>query len=140
MENRIESLNNRTLRIDLNHNTVGWNVVYSNQRIDFVGNLLDDWSRPTVDFIQLAATVAHITLEPLQEILNRLYQEAALIFDTTSTFDACLYATSSGLIDLCVASYGITSRRATVGKFFVLGNMSRRATVGKFIVLGTMPV
>jgi hypothetical protein len=102
-----------------------------------VGNLLDDWSGPTVDFIQLAATVAHMTLEPFQEFPNRLYQEPVLFFDTTSTFDACLFATSLGLIDLCVASYGITSRRATVGKFVVLGIMPVRLVIQEDFYLRT---
>jgi Ligand-gated ion channel len=128
MESRIKSLQNRTLRIALNHNTGGWNGAYSKRSKDFVGNL-DDWSGPAVDFIKIAANSANMTLQPIQEFSKELFNKSNSFFHSPSIFDACIYGATLGVVDLCVAAYSITASRAMSSNFIVLGSMPVRLVI-----------
>jgi hypothetical protein len=135
--NRVKSLQNRTIRIALNHNTGGWNGAYSNRHMDLVGKLEDDWSGPTVDFIKLAATTASMTLQPISEFPQELWYNSKSFFQTPSVFDACIYAATLGFVDLCVAAYSITSSRAMSSNFIVLGSMPVRLVIQEDFYLRT---
>mmetsp|Transcript_41485 Transcript_41485/g.76652 ORF Transcript_41485/g.76652 Transcript_41485/m.76652 type:complete len:711 (-) Transcript_41485:257-2389(-) len=110
---RFSSLRGRTLRVALNSNTGGWKGAYHPD-----GNFAtdDNWEGPIVDFVRNAAHEGgfylNITSPP-----NFLRVESQKYFGKSS-FDYCVYAAALGYVDLCVASYTIADKRASVTSFF----------------------
>ena len=107
----------RKLRIGLNSNTGGWSGAYHKEKKQFVGPL-DDWSGPMIDFIRQVSEIGNHSLEivePQSFLVNK-----SLDFFGTSKSDLCIYATSLGFIDICVASYTITEKRATSANWLVM--------------------
>lgn len=117
---RISSLQNRVFKVGFNHNSGGWQGAYSSNAVQYVGPS-DVWSGPTVDFAITGAERGgyrmNLTVPP--EFLRNRSME---YFNSASNFDFCVYATSLGYLDLCLAQYTITDQRASTTDWLVLGS------------------
>jgi hypothetical protein len=120
-EERISSLANSTLRIALTHNTAGWYGSKSKYKTDFNGKL-EDWSGPPVDFIKIAAEASNMTIEIMHDIPFEIIEKGKAFFQSTSNFDACVFAATIGITDMCVAAFSVSSKRAASSKFIILGS------------------
>mmetsp|Transcript_21343 Transcript_21343/g.32892 ORF Transcript_21343/g.32892 Transcript_21343/m.32892 type:complete len:747 (+) Transcript_21343:37-2277(+) len=110
---RLSSLARRTFRVGFNANSGGWKGAY-NRDGSFSTN--DQWSGPMVDFIEQAAREGDFNLQ-ITAPPDWLRNESKKFFGGSS-FDYCVYATALGYLDLCVSSYTITDKRASVTPFF----------------------
>eukprot|EP00592_Proboscia_alata_P003454 CAMPEP_0194370198 /NCGR_PEP_ID=MMETSP0174-20130528/18482_1 /TAXON_ID=216777 /ORGANISM="Proboscia alata, Strain PI-D3" /LENGTH=610 /DNA_ID=CAMNT_0039147505 /DNA_START=50 /DNA_END=1879 /DNA_ORIENTATION=- len=112
---RLKSLKGETLKVAYNSNSGGWKGAYNPNgsfSLDASG-----WSGPMPTFLQQAAIEGGFTIvhsAPPEWLKNESVQ-----FFGGSSFDFCVYATSLGYLDLCVAAYTITTKRASVADFFV---------------------
>lgn len=111
----IDGTNNRTLRVALLDESAGWTGAYSSDGQHFVGPW-QKWSGTTVSFIQKAALQGEFSLrlvDPSTEFeAQNLTLRAQEYYDgSKSAFDLCVYATSTGFVDLCIGDFTITDRR-----------------------------
>jgi hypothetical protein len=110
----------KPLRIGLNHNSGGWmGAFHSTDGTHFAGPL-SDWKGPAVEFIKEASARGNLSIEvvvPPAFLINGSY-----VFFGNSQFDLCVYATSLGYLDMCVASYFVTEKRATTADWLVLNS------------------
>ena len=117
---RRKSLQDQTLQVAINSNTGGWMGAYHPEGSFATANQGAQWTGPMVEFLKDAATRGgfrlNITSPPIW-----LQHESAKFFGDSS-FDACVYATSLGYLDLCIGAYTITDKRASVTPFFELGS------------------
>lgn len=117
---RFAGLEGQVLKIGLNSNTGGWLGAYSSDGQQFKGPL-SKWSGPTLEFVKEAAVrgnfYVNLTLPPLE-----LQARSSDFFGSPSDFDYCVYATSLGFLDLCVAQYTITDVRASTTDWLLLGS------------------
>ena len=111
---RVESLRGDTLRVAFNSNTGGWKGA-SNLEGSFAVNA--QWKGPIVEFINNAAFRGGFTINVTAPPAY-LQAGSQQFFGGTSSFDFCVYAASLGYVDLCVAAYSITDRRASATTFF----------------------
>lgn len=111
---RVESLRGDTLRVAFNSNTGGWKGA-SNPEGSFAVNA--QWKGPIVEFINNAAFRGGFTIN-ITEPPAYLQAGSQQFFGGSSSFDFCVYAASLGYVDLCVAAYSITDRRAAATTFF----------------------
>jgi hypothetical protein len=77
----------------------------------------------------MAASELNMTLQPIDTLPEKLLRRSQVYFQSSSTFDVCIYAASLGFIDLCVAAYFITTVRALSSNFFVMGAMPVRLVI-----------
>ena len=110
----MESLRGDTLRVAFNSNTGGWKGA-SNPEGSFAVNA--QWKGPIVEFINNAAFRGGFTIN-ITEPPAYLQAGSQQFFGGSSSFDFCVYAASLGYVDLCVAAYSITDRRAAATTFF----------------------
>ena len=115
---RKKSLQGKTLKVALNSNTGGWMGAYHPDGSFADGSQL--WTGPMVDFMKDAAARGGFTLN-ITRPPEWLREESERFFGDSS-FDYCVYGTSLGYLDLCVAAYTITDKRASVAPFFELGS------------------
>ena len=113
------TLRNKTLRVAFNSNSGGWSGAFHNQMQQFSGPL-SSWTGPVVEFVQEAAIRADFRIV-LVEPDPKLRGNANTFFNSTSTYDFCVFAVALGIVDMCVAQYSITDRRASSSDFVVLG-------------------
>ena len=117
---RRKSLQGQTLQVALNSNTGGWMGAYHPEGSFATTSNGAPWTGPMVEFLKDAATRGgfrlNITAPPMW-----LREESAKFFGDSS-FDACVYATSLGYLDVCIGAYTITDKRASVTPFFELGS------------------
>ena len=128
---RFAALQNRRYKIGLNANTGGWLGSYrsssslsssssSSNDHHFVGPW-NQWSGLTVDYVIQAAYRGKFELE-IREPPTFLRNRSANFFQSDSAFDLCVYATSLGYLDFCVAQYTITDQRASSTDWIILGS------------------
>ena len=113
------TLRNTTLRVAFNSNSGGWSGSFHNQMQQFSGPI-SSWTGPVVEFVQEAAKRADFSIAMVEPDL-KLQENANIFFNSTSTYDFCVYAVALGIVDMCVAQYTITDRRASSSDFVVLG-------------------
>ena len=111
------TLRNTTIKVGFNSNTGGWTGSYSDNRTQFKGPL-ERWSGPHVEVIKAAAKIGGFQIA-VTEIEPFLVNKSISFFGSSS-FDLCIYATSLGFLDLCVASYAYTGMRASVTDWIIL--------------------
>eukprot|EP00934_Nitzschia_sp_Nitz4_P005855 Nitzschia sp. Nitz4//scaffold207_size38617//25338//27925//NITZ4_007680-RA/size38617-augustus-gene-0.12-mRNA-1//-1//CDS//3329541620//5845//frame0 len=115
---RIASLENRIFKVGFNHNSGGWQGAYSDAGQQFLGPA-SQWSGPTVDFAVAGAERGgyrlNLTVPP-----DFLVNKSSDYFGSASVFDLCVYATSLGFLDFCLAQYTITDQRAATTDWLVL--------------------
>ena len=114
-------LSGTTIRVGVNSNTGGWKGTYRTPYAQFKGPL-DAWSGPLIQFIGEAAKRANFTMKLIEQptfIINKSKE----YFSSYSSFDLCIYASTLGLMDVCVAQYLITEMRGTSSNFIVLGSL-----------------
>ena len=116
-------LSGTTIRVGVNSNTGGWRGSYRTPNAQFQGPL-DAWSGPLIQFIGEAAKRANFTIE-LAEQPTFLINKSMEYFLSSSSFDLCVYASTLGLMDICVAQYFITEKRGTSSNFIVLGSLEQ---------------
>jgi len=117
-ENRAAALEGRTLKAGFNSNSGGWIGAYSSTLEHFKGPI-ERWSGPIVEFVKAAAVRGRFNLS-VTEPPQFLRDNSNEFFLSESSFDLCVYATSLGYLDLCVAQYTITDQRAASTSFMVL--------------------
>ena len=110
---RVNSLRGDTLRVAFNSNTGGWKGA-SNVDGSFAINNM--WKGPIVEFMNNAAFRGGFTINVTAP--PSWLREGSQRFFGPSSFDYCVYATSLGYLDVCVAAYSITDKRAAVTTFF----------------------
>mmetsp|Transcript_35900 Transcript_35900/g.77969 ORF Transcript_35900/g.77969 Transcript_35900/m.77969 type:complete len:738 (-) Transcript_35900:113-2326(-) len=110
---RLRSLKGRTFQVGYNSNSGGWKGAH-NPSGSFAVN--KQWTGPAVDFIHEAALEAGFTVNMTQP--PEWLREKSKEFFGNSNFDFCVYATSLGYLDFCVASFFITEKRASVTTMF----------------------
>jgi hypothetical protein len=117
-ENRVSSLTGITLEVAFNHNSGGWLGAYSSEKVHFEGPI-EMWSGPVVNFVKQAANRSgfNLRLTAPPEFLRNSSNE---FFGSNSSFDFCVYATSLGYLDMCVAQYTVTDQRASSTDFLLL--------------------
>lgn len=120
LNNRFKALRNRVLKAGFNSNSGGWLGAYSNNGTQFQGPF-SRWSGPVVDFVQQSALRGGFQIE-LTEPPRDLRSKAQDFFQSSSNFDYCVYATSLGYVDMCVAQYTVTDARASTTDFLLLGS------------------
>jgi hypothetical protein len=112
------NLTGKTLRIGLNTNSGGWMGAYHKEGKHFDGPL-DQWKGPLVELMKAAATLRQFDIElftPPAFLVNKSTE----FFQSASKLDLCIYATSLGLLDMCVGEYTISDSRGSVTDFLVL--------------------
>lgn len=111
---RLNSLKNKTLKVAFNSNTGGWKGAY-NPGGSF--DLREDmWTGPVVNFVRRAAIEGGFEMDvvsPPEWLKNQSER-----FFGSSSFDRCVHSAALGYVDLCVAAYTITDKRASVTTFF----------------------
>jgi len=117
-ENRIAALEGRVLNVGLNTNTGGWLGTYSTEKEHFKGPI-SRWYGPVVEFVKEAAYEGKFTIN-ITEPPDFLRNKSDAFFNGTSKFDFCIYATSLGYLDMCVAQYTITDIRASTTDFMIM--------------------
>jgi hypothetical protein len=109
-------------KVGFNHNSGGWQGAYSSAKEQFQGPV-SRWTGPIVEFAIQGAIQGlyqmNLTVPP--EFLRNRSME---YFNSTSNFDFCVYATSLGYVDFCLAQYTITDQRAATTDWVVLGSQS----------------
>lgn len=124
---RISSLDSRVFNVGFNSNSGGWQGTYSSEKLQFEGPV-DLWMGPTLDFALIGAERAgyrmNLTVPPAF-----LRENSNAYFSSSSNFDFCVYATSLGYLDFCLAQYTITNQRATTTDWLVLGSQDIRLIV-----------
>ena len=117
--NRIAAVSDTTYRVGFNHNSGGWMGAYSTNRRSFDGPA-SAWGGPTTSFALQGALEAryqmNLTVPP-----DFLRNRSAAYFNSKSQFDLCVYATSLGYMDFCLAQYTITNQRAATTDWLLLG-------------------
>jgi hypothetical protein len=131
---RLASLRGKVLRAGFNSNTGGWIGAYGEEyKADpdrnetdiakgehFLGPI-SRWSGPIVNFVTRAARAGNfyinITVPP-----SFLLSHAERQMGTSSPFDFCVYATSLGYLDICIAQYTVTNKRASITDWMILSN------------------
>ena len=116
--NDFSLLAGETIRVGLNANEGGWKGSYLIGDPELAGDL-DQWSGPSIDFVRAATKLGNVTMnitEPPEFLVNRSFA----LFNDSSKFDLCIYATSLGFLDMCVAQYTITEQRAGLVDWVVL--------------------
>jgi hypothetical protein len=117
---KINSLNGQTFRVGLNSNSGGWQGSYSSAGKQFIGSA-DSWSGPTFEFAVEGALRGGYQMnfvEPPHFLNNRSKE----FFNSSSSFDLCIFATSLGYLDFCLAQYTISNPRALTTDWLVLGS------------------
>ncbi|CAB9520799.1 glutamate receptor [Seminavis robusta] len=112
---RLRDLQNRTLRVAFNSNSGGWQGAY-NEEGHFAMNA--QWYGPLIDFVSDAAILGGFELEAT--VPPEWLRNSSKAFFGGSAFDLCIYAVSLGYLDMCVAGYTVTTKRASVTSFFEL--------------------
>lgn len=112
------NLTGKTLRIGLNTNSGGWKGAYHKEGKHFDGPL-DQWKGPLVELLKAAATSRQFDIELLTPPAF-LENKSTEFFHSSSKYDLCIYATSLGILDMCVGEYTISDSRASVTDFLVL--------------------
>lgn len=117
--NRISAVSETTYRVGFNHNSGGWLGSYSSNGRSFEGPP-SAWSGPTVNFALQGALSGRYQMN-LTEPPDFLRNRSAAYFKSQSQFDLCVYATSLGYMDFCLAQYTITNQRAATTDWLLLG-------------------
>ena len=123
---RIRSLENRTFKVGLNSNSGGWVGAFRHPPQQFEGPL-SLWFGPVVDFAIAAASRGNFRIKlttPPSFLANR-----SLIYFGSSSFDFCVYATSLGYLDFCLAQYTITDQRAITADWLILNSQELNLVV-----------
>jgi len=115
---RRKALRGKTLQVALNSNTGGWMGAYNPQGSFSTQASL--WTGPLVEFLKDAAHRGGFELNVTRP--PAWLEANAQRFFGQSSFDYCVYATSLGYLDLCVAAYTITDKRASVTPFLEMGS------------------
>jgi hypothetical protein len=110
---------NETFNIGLNHHAAGWLGAFSKSRKHFEGPL-DQWTGPAVSFIKAVSEIGQINLV-VKTPEDFLVSRSEGFMKTNSKFDLCIYATALGYLDMCIASYVVTSERAAMTDWVILG-------------------
>lgn len=113
----LSSLEGKSFKVGFNSNSGGWTGGYSSTGEHFKGGI-DKWSGPVVSFMRESALAGNFRLqltEPPEFLRNR-----SVDFFGDSSFSYCVYATALGYLDLCVAQYSVTDKRATATDWFML--------------------
>jgi hypothetical protein len=114
------SMKNRIFKVGFNSNSGGWQGAYSKNKAHFLGPV-DLWSGPTVQFAIEGAIRGGFQInltEPPEFLRNR----SQVYFNSTSSFDFCVFAASLGYLDFCLAQYTISNIRAATTDWLVLGS------------------
>jgi len=117
---RISAVTNRVYKVGFNRNSGGWQGAYSESGKQFEGPIAQ-WSGPTVEFAFEAARAGGFLLN-LTEPPEYLRPRSQKYFNSTSSFDFCVYATSLGYLDFCLAQYTVSNQRASTTDWLVLGS------------------
>jgi len=112
------SLKGDTLKVAFNDNTGGYLGAY-NPKGSFVAN--GDWTGPAVEFVSRAAALGGFNIEMVSPPVN-LKADANEYFNSTSSFDYCVYAAALGYVDFCVGAFTLTNDRVSSAPWFVLGD------------------
>jgi hypothetical protein len=119
-DEKIKSLNGQTFRVGLNSNSGGWQGSYSSEGKQYIGSV-NSWSGPTFEFAVEGALRGGYKMnfvEPPHFLNNRSKE----FFNSSSSFDLCIFATSLGYLDFCLAQYSISYKRAISTDWLVLGS------------------
>jgi hypothetical protein len=117
---RFATLEGKVFRIGLNANSGGWLGSYRDDGVHFQGPI-SKWTGLSVDFVIKAAFRGKFLLN-LTQPPDFLRERSKEFFGTESQFDYCVYATSLGYLDMCVAQYTITDQRASTTDWLLLGS------------------
>ena len=121
-QNLYPNLSGQTLKVGANSNTGGWKGSYRTPTGHFEGPL-EAWGGPIFEFAKEAARTANFTIE-LVEPPSFLVNKSIEYFNTSSSFDLCIYSAALGFVDFCIAEYNINEIRATSADFLALGSNS----------------
>lgn len=125
---RLSSLERRVLKAGFNSNSGGWLGAYGTahpgSNVDkgkhFVGPA-SRWSGPVVSFVTEAARAGNFRIN-ITEPEDYLLPHSQAHFQSSSSFDYCVYSVSLGYLDFCVAQYTVTDTRATATNWLLLGS------------------
>lgn len=110
----ISSLQGKTIRAAFNSNTGGYLGAYNKEGSFALNN---EWTGAIVDFVSTAAVAGGFDIEVVAPP-EFLREEAIKFFNSTSSFDFCVYATALGYVDLCVGEYTLTNDRIVASQWF----------------------
>lgn len=110
-QNRWAALDGKVFRMGLNSNSGGWLGAYAKDSVHFEGPI-DKWSGLALDYVAAAASKGRFQFE-ITEPPEFLWNRSMEYFQSTSKFDFCVYATSLGYLDMCIAQYTVTDQRAS---------------------------
>lgn len=99
-------------------NSGGWKGAYSKSGEFFEGPW-SDWSGVVVELAKLVSKEVGFNLN-ITKPPDFLKQNVKTMLGATNPFDHCLYATTLGYVDMCLAQYAINTRRALTGTFIRL--------------------
>ena len=125
-EVRILSLAKRVFKVGFNSNSGGWVGAYRNPRLHFEGPI-SLWGGPTVDFAVEAAKRGDFQL--MLTAPPEFLRNGSTSYFGGSSFDFCVYATSLGYLDFCLAQYTITDIRASTTDWLVLNSQDLNLVV-----------
>uniref|UniRef100_A0A7S4NEA8 Ionotropic glutamate receptor C-terminal domain-containing protein n=1 Tax=Odontella aurita TaxID=265563 RepID=A0A7S4NEA8_9STRA len=111
---RLSSLRGKTFNVAFNSNTGGWTGAYHPTGQHFAVD--QRWGGPIVNFVRQAALEGGFSMN-VTSPPDFLRKESEKYFGKSS-FDYCVYAAALGYVDLCVASYTVSDKRASVTSFF----------------------
>ena len=123
---RIQSLSKKIFKVGFNSNSGGWVGAYRNPRLQFEGPV-SLWSGPTVAFAVEAAKRADFQL--MLTTPPEFLRNGSTSYFGTSSFDFCVFATSLGYLDFCLAQYTITDIRASTTDWLVLNSQDLNLVV-----------
>ena len=122
----VSKLSGKNIRIGLNHNPGGIYGAYQKDKMDLTGPL-EAWRGPILDFVLEASATANFTVElvePPEVIRNK-----SSAYWGESPFDRCIYAAALGYVDLCISTYVLTSKRASVTPWMIMTERSLHLVV-----------
>ncbi|CAB9497408.1 glutamate receptor [Seminavis robusta] len=118
---RFKALEGQIFKVGFNSNSGGWLGAYNKDKQHYQGPI-DNWSGPVVDFVIQAARIGRFQME-ITPPPPTLWVHSVEYFESESNFDFCVYAASLGYLDMCVAQYTITERRAASTDWLTLGSV-----------------
>jgi hypothetical protein len=116
---RIQALDNKTFKVGFNSNSGGWVGAYRDPSMHFEGPL-SSWSGPAVSMALEGAARAGFQIK--LTVPPPFLKNGSLVYFGTSSFDLCVYATSLGYLDFCLAQYTITDKRAATTDWLLLNS------------------
>ena len=114
----ITHLNDQVLKVAFLNNDGGWKGVYSDSAEDFTPS--DTWRGPTVDFLRTAAQMSGVKSQVMAP--PAMLTKAAKQFyrREINNMDLCVYATTLGFLDICVALMLIDNSRASTTDWIII--------------------